>query len=226
MNDPWAFGWTPLLTIVGFVITVGIATFGFRTFERWRREKIEEKKLDIALEAMALAHESKYVFETIRSPMSFPWEWKDMPRSPGESDEAAHNREPYFAILARIDRSKDFFERLFKLQPRFMALFGADSEAIFMKIHTARRTIEVSASMLMKTINSDEERTENRRRQHDQWECDIWDGMDQAYAADLPHATRVADQIRSFRDDVVALCEPVVTRKESAGAGRLFSWNP
>lgn len=31
MNDPWAFGWTQLLTLIGFVITIGIAVDGFRT---------------------------------------------------------------------------------------------------------------------------------------------------------------------------------------------------
>jgi hypothetical protein len=62
MTDPWAFGWTHVLTIVGFFVTCGIAYFGFRTFERWKREKIEEKRIDIAIEALALAYDSKEVF--------------------------------------------------------------------------------------------------------------------------------------------------------------------
>jgi hypothetical protein len=45
VNDPWAFGWTQLLTIVGFLITGAIAVGGFGTFERWRKQKLEEKKL-------------------------------------------------------------------------------------------------------------------------------------------------------------------------------------
>jgi hypothetical protein len=43
-SDPWAFGWTQVLTIFGFLITLGIAGFGFRSFERWRRERLEERK--------------------------------------------------------------------------------------------------------------------------------------------------------------------------------------
>ena len=50
MNNPWAFGWTQLLTVLGFIITIGIAFGSYRTFERWKREKLEEKKLDVALE--------------------------------------------------------------------------------------------------------------------------------------------------------------------------------
>ena len=34
MTGPWTFGWTQLLTIVGFLITGSIAVTGFRTFER------------------------------------------------------------------------------------------------------------------------------------------------------------------------------------------------
>lgn len=33
MQDPWIFGWTQLLTIIGFAITIAIAIGGFRTFD-------------------------------------------------------------------------------------------------------------------------------------------------------------------------------------------------
>ena len=87
MADAWTFGWKQLLTIADFAITIGIAWTGFRTFERWRREKIEEKRIDTAVEALALAYESKFVFDNIRSPMSFPYEWKDMPDSFGTEEQ-------------------------------------------------------------------------------------------------------------------------------------------
>jgi hypothetical protein len=34
MSNPWAFGWTQLLTISGFMITILIAAVGFRSFAR------------------------------------------------------------------------------------------------------------------------------------------------------------------------------------------------
>jgi len=40
MQDPWIFGWTQLLTIIGFAITIAIAVGGFRTFDGWKREKL------------------------------------------------------------------------------------------------------------------------------------------------------------------------------------------
>ena len=68
MDNPWAFGWTQLLTIIGFVITVSIALGSFRTFDRWKREKIEERRLDVAQEALSIAYEAQMVFEDIQRP--------------------------------------------------------------------------------------------------------------------------------------------------------------
>lgn len=78
MNDPWAFGWTQLLTIVGFAITISIALGGFQSFSRWQRQKFEEKRIDTAVDALVLIREMKWVFENIRSPMSFDYEWQEM----------------------------------------------------------------------------------------------------------------------------------------------------
>jgi hypothetical protein len=87
MGD-WKFSLTHFLSIVGFVVTIAIAYFGFRTFERWKREKIEEKRIDIAIEALALAYDTQEGFGAIRSAMSSGDEWADMPRRPGEADDA------------------------------------------------------------------------------------------------------------------------------------------
>jgi hypothetical protein len=34
MTNPWAFGWTQPLTFMGFIVTIGIAVGGLRTFSR------------------------------------------------------------------------------------------------------------------------------------------------------------------------------------------------
>jgi len=43
------FGWNQLLTVIGLIVTTIIAIGGFRTFGRWKREKIEERRIDVAL---------------------------------------------------------------------------------------------------------------------------------------------------------------------------------
>jgi len=218
-QDPWAFGWTPLLTLLGFAITIGIAVFGFRTFGRWRREKLEDKKIEMALEAMALAHECRYVFASIRNPMSTANEWSEMPRAPQETDEHWRRRGPYYAIAIRISQNREFFERLFKLQPKFMALFGAQTEEIFVKCHQARRYIEASSRMLMQYADPPQPLTNNALKQRNQWEADIWEGMDEVY----PGTDRVTIRLRQFQQEILALCEPVVRHSARSVVSHL--WN-
>ncbi len=86
MSNPWAFGWAQLLTIIGFFITIVIAFCGFRTFGRWKREKLEERRIEIAFEALSTAYKSKIVFEYIRQPLVSDYEWEDMPDGLGETE--------------------------------------------------------------------------------------------------------------------------------------------
>jgi hypothetical protein len=136
VSDPWAFGWTQLLTITGFIITICIAVGGFRTFDRWKREKIEERKIEIAFEALALAYEARYVIDYVRSPVENVAEWSEMPKVEGETEQERKMRAPPYVVWKRMDFHKDFFQRLSKLQPRFMATFGAEKEEMFDLVHT------------------------------------------------------------------------------------------
>jgi len=194
VSNPWTFGWTQVLTIIGFIITISIAFGGFRTFERWKREKIEERKMEIAYDFLALAYESKYVFDVIRSPVSFGSEYESMPRRPDESDVEWNRRGPYYAILKRVEAHKDFFDRVFKIQPKCMAVFGESAEEIFLLVHRARREIEVSAQMLAWRDGFGTEASEQMQR-------DIWDHGDFEREKD-----KVGEKLRSFRSKAEALC--------------------
>jgi hypothetical protein len=58
----------------------------FSNVQQWRKEKIEERRIEIAIEALSIAYETKYVFENIRNPISFGQEWQDLPRAPNDTD--------------------------------------------------------------------------------------------------------------------------------------------
>jgi hypothetical protein len=73
----------PTATVLGFGVTVIIAYFGFRGFERWKREQLEERRMEIAFQALKLAYQSTFVFEHIRSPLIEGYEWADMPQRAG-----------------------------------------------------------------------------------------------------------------------------------------------
>lgn len=201
MGDTWAFGLNHALTVVGFALTLGIAIAGFRSFDKWKREKIEERRIDISLEALALAYEAGYIFDSIRNPMSYQSEWAEM-----EGDEAPDIRRaagPFFAILKRVEFHKEYFDRIWKMQPRFMAVFGKEAAEIFMNVHKARRTIEVAARMLLDAAarGSDLETDFRKRLQHDVWKDEKND--------------KVGPLIGEFVTGVEKLCQPVITNRYS-----------
>jgi hypothetical protein len=210
MTDPWAFGWTQLLTIFGMIITVIIALGGFRTFGRWKREKLEERKIEIAFEALSLAYESKFIFQNIRSPMASGHEWKDMPERPGETEHERNSRGGYYASAKRIHDHRDFFERLFRIQPRVMALFGAENENVFLLIHQARRTIEVAALMLAERVGERHEPNDDSTKElYEQMRVDLW----AAGAQYVKEGDRVGRQLQLFNNTIEALCRPVIDRE-------------
>ena len=222
MTTPWTFGWTQLLTIIGFSITIAIALGGFRTFGRWKKEKIEEKRIETAIEALALVYESKFIFDHIRSEMSFGYEWKDMPDTYG-AEEQRNARGPFYAILKRIEANKDFFDRAWKMQVRCTALFGPKVEKIFLLMHHARRKIEVSAGMLLQDPEPTLKSQDNLET-WDRFRADVWP----AYGNVAKGGDEVGQMLSDFNGKMENLCRPIIDREYGKvarkGVGRVADW--
>ena len=207
--DPWAFGWTQVLTIIGFLLTGAIAIGGFGTFERWRKQKLEEKKIEIAFEALAIAYECKFVFDLIRNPGTLQYEYEDMPRAKVTEAEW-RRRGPFYAILKRMNDNRPFFLKVLQLQPRVMVMFGRDTDAVFRKLSEARANVTVSAQMLMRPIDRIERPwNEQAQNLHAQQEFDIWEGLVKM----APDGDRVTKKLNEFREGLEAICRPVLDRK-------------
>ena len=116
--------------------------------------------------------------------------------------ENANGRGHFYAIGQRIVRNKDFFERVWKLQPRFMAVFGRETADIFLQMHQARRWIEIAAEMLWKR----EPREPRNAGLYDQLESDVWKG---AY----PDRERIDPKLSEFTTRIEALCNPIINRQ-------------
>jgi hypothetical protein len=203
---PWTFGWTQLLTVAGLGLTGYIGFQGLRTFDRWQREKIEERRIDLALEALSLAYESKAIFGHIRSRVMYRGEGDDVPPQAGESDDHKRQRQSFFAVLQRIESSNDYFARVWKLQPKFIAIFGEKTEDIFDQLHKARRDIEATASTMV-------------------FEDEPFDLKDPAYKEELKGCRTtifgsslkgaldpVGQRLDDFRKRIDELCRPVIDR--------------
>ncbi len=209
MADPWAFGWTQVFTLFGFLITIIIAVSGFRTFGRWRREKLEERRIETALDVLAIAHETQFIFQNIRGPLTEGYEWADMPQWDGDTEDRRSRRGPYFAAIKRINANAEFFKRVWTIQPRCMALFGRQVEHTFMKLHQARRHIEVAAQMLAQRANEEHrEDNEDTRKLYEQLRRDVFD-----HGAFKPELDRVSKLLTEFVTETIAFAEPVIAHQ-------------
>jgi hypothetical protein len=210
MDTAWAFGWTQVFTLIGFAITIAIAVSGFRSFDRWRREKLEERRIETAFDALTIAHETKFVFRNIRSPLAQGYEWADMPAWDHDTEERRNRRGPYFAVINRINANAKFFERVWAIQPRCMALLGPSVEKTFMKLHQTRRYIEVAAQMLARRAhdgNHDYGAVVDQQL-YEQLDRDIYDQGDFE-----PDKDRVGRLLKEFVTETIAFAEPVVSRQ-------------
>jgi hypothetical protein len=66
------------IAALGVITTSAFAIVGLRTFGKWKREKIEEKRMDVAIDALAIAYEAQLVFERIRSRRAREFECKEI----------------------------------------------------------------------------------------------------------------------------------------------------
>jgi hypothetical protein len=201
MDNPWAFGWTQLLAVGGLVLTGVLGGFGLHTLNRWRREKIEEKKIDLAMDAISLGYESRGVFEGIRSPLISGSEWDDMEVIPGEDPRERARRGSYYAKMKRIQFHREFFERAYAMQPRCSALFGVEAENAFNKLHEARHAIQIACEMLTNDIK----RPEDDEALWFQLRADI---LGSSFASTAKEPKRVDQMFEVFRGEVERLCRP------------------
>jgi|GEM_PF-2126099 hypothetical protein len=198
----------PVLTLVGFSIALAIAAAAFDAMKKLRRQRVEERRMEIALDALAIAYESKYVFDRIRSPMVFDYEWRSTQKIAGESEAAWQQRGQFFAVKQRILNNQDYFERAYLLQPRLMALLGSRAQEIFTLLHAARRDVELAADMLawrvQNAIGPTPEHDEEFWRQ---CKRDVYD-----YGDFEPEKDKVARKLREFRQRMELLCRPIIEK--------------
>jgi hypothetical protein len=205
-DNPWAFGWTQLLTLVGFAITISIAVSGFRTFGRWKRERVEERRIDIAFEALSVAHESKFAFDKIRDSNGFEGEWSAMAVREGENQTDRSMRGGSYAILVRLDAYADYFERVSRLQPKAIAVFGQKVESAFDRLYRAHAFVRDAAVQLTWQLPvHPEQPSEEDFKFRMQLRGDLWAGFSQE--------DRVETELAAFRFEIESVFRPVIERK-------------
>jgi hypothetical protein len=204
----------PTVTLLGFGVTAIIAYFGFRNFERWKREQLEERRMEVAFQALKVAYQSTFVFEHIRSPLVESYEWADMPQRPGDSEDKRAMRGSYYAVRKRIDSNRDFFKTVWDIQPACMAMFGAKIHNTFLELHKARRQIEVACQMLYNHVD-DLSVSDPDKSLWQQLRADLC-GAEGQFA---PEGDRIGKQLIAFKQGIELVCRPVVEHQVGKSRG-------
>jgi hypothetical protein len=213
MADPWAFGWTQVFTLAGLIISVCVSIAGLRTFGKWQREKLEERKMDIAFEALSIAYESKFIFDDIRVRLVRSFEYEDMPDK-DLSEAEKQRRSSFYAVMKRIEHHKDFFERALVLLPRFLAVFGKQNEATYLKLLQARNEIYSSCEALIWDL-TDPKRGTDEYDLYLQLRANVW-----AHESNMvKEPRRVSQMIEEFQSGIERLCQPFVDREFGKSSG-------
>jgi len=189
----------PTVALIGVIVTGCFAFAGLKTFNRWKREKLEEKRIDVAIEALAIAFESRLVFDDIRARLT---------RVPAGKDQRSELQHGPQAVLKRVEAQQPFFDKALSLEPKFVAVFGREKDAIFEHLFSARRQVIITAEALIddSRIELDADDKEGRE-QRVKWRKQIF-----ASPGTVDEEDEVGKLLQQFRGDIERHCRPIVDR--------------
>jgi hypothetical protein len=140
--------------------------------------------------------------------MSYDYEYKTIPVVENETEAQRHSRGAYWVVGKRVNDNKDFFDRVWKLQPLVMAIFGEKMEEVFGKLHEARAFVQVASNTL--AWDEPPDSTPDNRTLKRQLRTDLWgDGS--------TDVDRVQVCLDEFKGGIERVCKPVVDREFSDG---------
>lgn len=212
----------PVIAIVGIAVTGIMAGLGLRSFAKFKREKIEERRIEVALDALAIAYESKFVFETIRARAIARHEYENAtdPRytvgNVGIRVNIREGQQGAYAVLRRIEAQEEFFERVRKIEPRFMAVFGAETEGIFAGLYSARVQLAAAAETLFEIGHIETEDTVQIGVERRDLRQVIFRGPDEKKEND-----KIGALTYGFRSQIEALCRPIVVHQYGKATSRV-----
>lgn len=174
--------------LVGAGAVIWAAKVGRSTFNDWKRQKNEGRRIDLAEQLLALAYKLKRAFQGIRSPGMLGWEIAEMERKLTESgmiDAETPNHiksglSTAQATLSRADHYKGLFDELLDTMPVAKAIFGEEMEEALNTFWVQRARVVTAAQTYADIIRQDHVRNERRVEEllarRDRTEGVFWEG--------------------------------------------------
>lgn len=198
--------------IIGAGAVIWAAKVGRSTFNDWKRQKNEGRRIDLAEQLLALAYKLKRAFQGIRSPGMLGWEISEMERMLTESgmidaqtpDHIKSGLSTAQATLSRTEHHKPLFDELLDTMPVAKAIFGEEMEEALNTFWMQRAKVVVAAQTYADIIRRNEPRDERRlddllaRRDRTEgvfWEGGGPDGVDSVANAIVAAITTMEDRL-------------------------------
>ena len=163
-------------TVAGSVAIVVAAVLGRSAVKDFRHQKVIEKQVDQAEQALAVAYKLKDAISAIRSPMTMGHESADAREELGDKEwfnllgEGEQGKYVQANVFYQRTRSqKDTFDAAFEILPYAKAYFGKDIEGAFRTILKCGRSVRVYADAYARDNGRDREFTKKI-------ESIIWEG--------------------------------------------------
>jgi hypothetical protein len=191
----------PAVALLGVLATFGVALKGLNSFERWRRERIEEKRIQVAIDVLSIAHEATIAFSAVRGRFIANYEYADMsdPSNPSTHGVCKDGQTGPYVVLRRLRNFDELFQRAAKLEPLYVALFDTQAGDEFARLFEAKQRLEVVASTLFDDCRNDLAPNDQQ-------------GRDQrrAWREEIYGEGKVSEALGQFKASVEARCRPLV----------------
>lgn len=143
---------TGLATLAGAAAVAYAAVVGRSTFEDWRRQRQEERRIDAAEQIMTLAYRLKDTIHSVRSPLIQTHELKraakDLQGFDGwdlYSEEQRSRARTAQSILRRLKRYRKEWREVWSLKPLALAYFGPDVDRALHRFWAIHLEVAVAA---------------------------------------------------------------------------------
>jgi len=108
--------------------------------------------------------------------------------------------------LKRITASEEFFERASKIEPKFMAIFGAATSNIFSNSYRAKLKVQTAAEALLEEYEIEHDPSDSAARVR------LVKLRKEVFSSpgELRSDDEVGQHVREFQVEIERLCRPIV----------------
>ncbi len=140
-----------MVEIFKFIETIAILAAIWKAFYEvgaWKHEFLGKRKIELAEEVLGSFFEVQDAIEAIRNPMYGNTEGTSRKKEEIETTSESKLLNRAYVIIERYSSHKEIFTRFKKLQYRFKASFGSDTEKLFIDTLNVINSIFASANVL------------------------------------------------------------------------------